>query len=534
MTMVHKLSTAALCHCVHLLENCLAIKAWTQDNCTILGKVLLHVDSRDTQFDRMSGSSKEALKLRLLKLKCHFTWKLLLKVIDPDEIEERLYEQLTFLVTKNKYMVYNLLAYVMHLKGDYTKAIENLEKAEEMIKENNLDGTDHRYLVTYGNYAWVFYYLNQYEVSQKYIEKVKKISKELKDKPDIPEIFGEKAWSLLTFGRQYYEEAKQCFEKALELEPEDPEWNSGYATVVYRLEGFNGRKCPDSECKILELLKCAVEKNPNDAVVKALLALKLQDLKRNDEGKTYIKEAIEQAPNLPYVLRYVAKFYRRAGMLDEALRVLKTSIEFIPTSEFLHHQIGLCYRIKYFNYKKESGNSNINNREMDRESNVLIQNAIFHFKKALEYKKTFVHAYIDLAISYCKIKEYRKAEDSLQAVLAFTNLSDEDKQQIYFSYGHLKERYMRSESDAIHYYKQCLQINLFQKEREGSEKALKRISLMKIKRNSHDAEGFALLGFVHKTNGEREDAIDCYEKALKCDPYNEEYVSELCELKSMI
>ncbi|XP_056386096.1 interferon-induced protein with tetratricopeptide repeats 5-like [Hyla sarda] len=482
----------------------------------------------------MSGSSKEALKLHLLQLKCHFTWKLLLKDTDPDEIEKRLYDQLTFLVTKNKYMVYNLLAYVMHLKGDYTKAIENLEKAEEMTKENNLDETDHRYLVTYGNYAWVFYYLNQYEESQKYIEKVKQISKELKDKPDVAEIYGEKAWSLLKLCGQYYEEAKQCFEKALELEPEDPEWNSGYATVVYRLEGFNGRKCPDSECKSLDLLTRAVEKNPNDAVVKALLALKLQDLNRNDEGKTYIKEAIEQAPNLPYVLRYVAKFYRRAGMLDECLKVMKIALELMPTSGFLHHQIGLCYRNKYFNYKKESGNRNIYNREMDRESNVLIQNAIFHFEKVLEYKKTFVHAHIDLATMYCEAKEYQKAEDTFQAVLAFTNLIEEEKQQIYFNYGNFKEHHMRSESEAIYYYKESLPIAILQKEREMCEKALKRISSRKIRRNSHDAEGFALLGFVHKTNGEREDAIDCYEKALKYDPYNEEYVSELCELKLMI
>ncbi|XP_069835190.1 interferon-induced protein with tetratricopeptide repeats 5-like [Dendropsophus ebraccatus] len=296
----------------------------------------------------MSGISEEALKTHLLQLKCHFTWELLVK---HTELEDRLNDQVTFLVTKNKYMVYNLLAYMMHLKGDYPKAIAILEKAEEMIKENYPDGTDHRYLVTYGNYAWVFYYFNQYEESQKYIDKVEQIHKELKDTSDRAEIYGEKAWALLTFSADHYEEAKQCFEKALELEPEDPEWNSGYATAVYRLEGFNGRQCPASECRSIELLERAVEKNPNDAVVKALLALKLLDLNRSDEGKTYIEEALEQAPSSPYVLRYVAKFYRRAGMVDEALRVLETAINLTPTSGFLHYQIGLCYRKKYLTKK---------------------------------------------------------------------------------------------------------------------------------------------------------------------------------------
>ncbi|XP_069835191.1 interferon-induced protein with tetratricopeptide repeats 5-like [Dendropsophus ebraccatus] len=477
----------------------------------------------------MSGISKGSLKPHLLQLKCHFTWKLLLM---HTELEDRLNNQVTFLVTKNKYMVYNLLAYVMHLKGDYPKAIANLEKAEEMIKENNPDETDHRYLVTYGNYAWVFYYLNQYEESQKYIDKVEQIHKELKDTPGRAEICGEKAWALLTFSADHYEEAKQCFEKALELEPEDPEWNSGYATAVYRLEGFNGRQCPASECRSIELLERAVEKNPNDAVVKALLALKLLDLNRSDEGKTYIEEALEQAPSSPYVLRYVAKFYRRAGMVDEALRVLETAINLTPTSGFLHYQIGLCYRQKYLTKKKESGKWR--NTQTDRESSDLSQKAIFHLEKVLEYKKTAVYAYIDLVKIYCEVKEYQKAEDTYQAILALTNLTDEEKQQIYCSYGRFKEFSIRSESEAIKYYKKSLQFNILQNEREFSVEALKRISSKKFENNNHDAEAFALLGLIHKANGEKDKAIDCYEQALKYDPDNEEYVIELCELKLVI
>ncbi|XP_077115044.1 interferon-induced protein with tetratricopeptide repeats 5-like [Ranitomeya variabilis] len=487
----------------------------------------------------MSGSSKEALKPRLLQLKCQFTWNLLLKDTDPDELEDRLHYQLEFLVTKNKYMVYNSLAYTMHLKKDYTEAILNLEKAEERIKElnkkNNPDGAGQKYLVTYGNYAWVYYYMKQYEDSQKYVDKVEQIYKELQDRHDIAEIYGEKGWSLLKFGRKYYEEAKQCFQKALELDPEDPEWITGYATVVYRLEAFNGRRCAASECESLELLKNAVEKNPNDAVGKALLALTLQDLNRTGEGKRYIAEALEQAPNSPYLLRYVAKFYRRAGMVDEALHVLKTAVDLIPTSGFLHHQIGLCYRKKYFIYKKGFGTRNPYNRQThSAELNSLIQNAIFHFEKTVEHKKTYVYANVDLANMYSEAKEYQKADERFKTVLAFTNLTDEEKQQIYNNYGRFKEYCLRSESEAIDYYKKSLQITVPTQERESSEKCLRRISSKKIKNNIRDAKGYALLGFVYKTKGERNDAIDCYEKALEYDPNNEEYVSELCELKLMI
>ncbi|KAG8552363.1 hypothetical protein GDO81_004494, partial [Engystomops pustulosus] len=462
-------------------------------------------------------TSKTAMKLRLLQLKCHFTWKLLVQDTDPEELEERLFNQLTFLVTKNKYMVYNMLAYVMHLRGDHTKAIDHLKKAEEIIEENNPDGTDQKYLVTYGNYAWVFYYLNQYEDSQKYIDKIEQIYKDLKGTSELAEIYGEKGWSMLIFCGQYYENARECFEKALELEPEDPEWITGYATVVYRLEGFNGRHCSAPECKSLDLLKRAVEMNPTDAVVKALLALKLQDLKRTDEGIKYIEEAMEQAPKLPYLLRYVAKYL-------------------IPDSGFLHHQIGLCYKQKFLIYNKRFGYRMWNNREKDleEEMNDLIQNAIFHFEKTLELKKTFVYAHVDLANMYSQAKEYQKAEDTFKTVFAFPNLIEEEKQQLNYNYGHFKEFCMRSEPEAIDYYKKSLQISILRKEREMAEKSLKRISAKKIRNNIHDAEGYALLGFVYKSNGDRNDSIDCYEKALEYDPYNEEYVKELFELELMI
>ncbi|KAG8552375.1 hypothetical protein GDO81_004499 [Engystomops pustulosus] len=479
----------------------------------------------------MSGSTKEALKLCLMQLKCHFTWKLLVQDRDPDELEDRFYKQLPFFVTKNKYMVHNLLAYVMHLRGDHRKAIDHLKKAEEMIEENNPDGTDQKYLVTYGNYAWVFYYLNQYEDSQKYIDKVEQIYKDHKVKPEMAEIYGEKGWSLSQFSGHYYEEAKQCLEKVLELEPEDPVWITGYATVVYRLEGFSRKPCPVS----LDLLKRAVQKNPNDAIVKALLALKFQDLKRTKEGIKYIEEAMEQAPNLPYLLRYVAKFYRRAGMLDDALSVLKTAVDVNPNSGFQHHQIGLCYRQKYFIHKKKLENGKMDCAEWAlEEMNDLIQNTIFHFEKTLEFKKTFVYAYVDLANMYSEAKEYQKAEDTFKTVLAFPNLVDEEKQQVFHNYGCFMDYHRRSEPEAIRYYKQCMQIAENTRERAFSEKSLKRISAKKIRNNIHDAEGYALLGFVYKSNGDRNDAIDCYEKALEYDPHNEEYVSELCELKLMM
>ncbi|XP_068111565.1 interferon-induced protein with tetratricopeptide repeats 5-like [Hyperolius riggenbachi] len=482
----------------------------------------------------MSAPSKTALKTRLLQLKCHFTWQLLEKDSDPDNLEDRLDYQLKYWDTKNKYMVYNLLAYTKYLKGDYTEAINKLSEAEEAVKESNTGAIGRRYLVTFGNYAWVYYYMNQYEDAQRYIVKIDHIHEELKSSPlgteDIAEIYGEQGWALLTFFGQYCQRAKECFVKALEIDPEESAWHSGHAIALYRLEDLSwksGRKCLASEWKSQDFLLQAVTLDPKDAILKVLLALKLQDLRRQNEGRKYIQEAQQQAQSSPYILRYVAKFYRRAGLQDEALDVLQEVLAIMPTSGFLHHQIGICYRKKMIDAKKNFGSRYANTEEIDE----FIHKAIFHFEKVLEYKKTFVYAHTDLAHMYCEAKEYQKADETFQKVLQFKNLTDNEKQQVHQRYGTFLEQRMKSQSKAIEHYKKSFQIPGPCLSKDISEKALKRLAEAKIKVYPPDASGCGLLGFVYKINGNIADAIKAYEQALKYDPDNEEYLSELCDLR---
>ncbi|XP_053547642.1 interferon-induced protein with tetratricopeptide repeats 5 [Bombina bombina] len=480
----------------------------------------------------MGELSKTTLKLQLLQLNCHFTWTSTEKVSELDEIEERLYDQLEFLTTKNKYMVHNLLSYIKHLKGDYPEAISHLEKAEEMISESYTDKTNSKYLVTYANYAWVYYMLEDYEKSNIYLEKVKSIYKEhqlsLHDNIEFSEVYGEQGWFLLKISAKNYEKSKECFKKALETEPDDPEWNTGYATVVYRKEVIDSNKYSSKRNESLPLLKRAVELNPKDSVVKALLGLKLQELRQNKEARKYIEEALEQTPNLPYLLRYAAKFYRKGGMIDEALRVLKRAVHCIPNSGFLHHQIGLCYRQKMNRLKRSQRQYDVSN---DEEINRLIQNAIFHFEMVLEHKKMFVFAHIDLANMYIEAKEYDKAEETFQKAFNIINLTAEEKQQIHFSYAQFQESCRKSEADAIKQYKEGLKIPENAIARQQCENALKRLANRMVKTDASDAYGFSLLGFIYKLNQNKLKAIEYYEKALKFDPNNEEYLSELCDLK---
>ncbi|NP_001088616.1 interferon induced protein with tetratricopeptide repeats 1B L homeolog [Xenopus laevis] len=330
------------------------------------------------------SESLSTLKSHLEELKCHFTWGLQEKDADLEELEEKLNNQLEYLNMDSRGRVHNMLAYVNHLKNDYAEAIVNLQKAEAILQEFKVLETDIKYLMTFSNYAWVHYYLNDSERSSIYIEKIHTIYTQSKDLVQS-ETYGEQGWALVNFCSQYYEQAKDCFEEALKANPDDPEWNTGLATVVYRLEEFRSKNCPSLKNYSFQLLERAVKLNPKDSVIKVLLALKLQQLKKHEEAMKYIKDALEPTPDLPYVLRYVAKFYRRAGMFEEAIGVLKKAVSITPTSAFLYHQLGLCYRQMLI---QNNRTGSVNNRGLDtKKIKDLTEKTIFYFEMALEVKK---------------------------------------------------------------------------------------------------------------------------------------------------
>ncbi|NXK02263.1 IFIT5 protein, partial [Herpetotheres cachinnans] len=478
-----------------------------------------------------SSISKNSLKSSLLKLECHFTWTLLKQDVDLNDLEETVGDQIEFLA-KSNIRNYNLLSYVCHLKNLNEEALRNLQKAEELVKKDHPDEATSKSLVTWGNYAWIYYHMERYEEAQTYVSKVenscRKLSSTAQQKIQLPDIYAEQGWALLKFGRKYYERAKNCFENALKNEPNSPEFNAGYAIAMYRLEDFSYHQYEDESPRSLQPLKRAVELNPNDTFIMALLALKLQDYKQVDEGERYIEEAMQKTPDLPYFLRYAAKFYRRKGEMDKALEILKKALAVTPKSAFLHHQLGLCYRAKLFQLKRTT------RYPPQEQVEELIRLSIFHFKTATDQKTTFFSAYIDLANMYAERRMYEEAEEAFQKALQVRIMCYDDKQQFYYFYGNFQRFHMKSESEAIRCYLEGLKIEKDSYARNMCRDALKKLLEQRIQRGLEDATDFSTLGHVHNLNGEKHKAIECYEKAMALCPNNEEYLRALCELRLSI
>ncbi|XP_004607671.2 interferon-induced protein with tetratricopeptide repeats 1-like [Sorex araneus] len=462
----------------------------------------------------MSDKPNETLiKECLLQLRCHFTWGLQIDNTEMLDLENRVFDQIEFLDVQCNTRMYNLLAYVKHLAGQNQEALESLKEAEDFLLQEFADQSDVRGLVTWGNYAWLYHHMGRLGEAQTYLDKVEKTCKKLASpfshRMECPELDCEEGWALLKCGRNNYERAKVCFEKALEVDPTNPEFSVGYAIVTYRLNNIKRTE----QVKSLDPLKQAIRLNPENEYVKVLLALCLQDLGQEDEGEKYIEEALASKTSHTYVLRYAAKFHRRKGSLDKALQLLHKALKDTPCSALVHHQIGLCYKAQIIQNKKVT---HWQPRGQDRENiGRLARLVIDHLECAVKHKPTFVIAYIDLAEIYIEIGDYCKAEDTYQKVLSMKSLSEEDLQQLHLHYGKFQEFQRKSEVNAIINYLKAVKIEKASFSRDKSISALEKCALKKLRKNEFDVEGLSLLGFVQKQKGEITKALESYEQALK-------------------
>ncbi|GCB79717.1 hypothetical protein scyTo_0019596, partial [Scyliorhinus torazame] len=125
----------------------------------------------------MSDEEKDLLKVKLEQLQCHFTWGPQKDNIDLDDMKQRLEDSIQ---TNEKYQgrFYNQLAFVNCLQENCEEAVQNLKEAEKILGENHEDEFDKRIIITYGNYAWVYYHMGQLTEAQSYLDKLERICKQ--------------------------------------------------------------------------------------------------------------------------------------------------------------------------------------------------------------------------------------------------------------------------------------------------------------------------------------------------------------------
>ncbi|XP_072882913.1 interferon-induced protein with tetratricopeptide repeats 1-like [Hemitrygon akajei] len=476
----------------------------------------------------MSNTLGDLLKEKLNQLQCHFTWRPQKETIDLDDMMLRLQDSLT-LGKKYQAASYNQLAFVNCLQGHFEEAIQNLKEAEKILRENHQDEFERRSIITYGNFAWVHYHMGQLTEAQSYLDKLEMICKPLSDGPRytamIPEVYGEKGWSLVSSAAEYYEEANECFAKALEQDPDNTEWIMGYATALFRLESFSGTAESRDQNQSVKYFRRVLELDPDDAMAMVQLALKLQRLGQNEEANELVEQALKKNSDLPYVLRYAAKYYRQSKSVEKAIELLKKALELTPHSGFLHHQIGLCYRskLKYTHSRRR-------NPEF-QQNPVLINLCKYHFEKAFDHRpRSFIRAQLDFADICITSGEYSRAEEIYRRLVELVDIRPENMQSICLEAGLFELYQKRSETNAVSLFLKGVKIEYNSRERGKCRMNLEKWADRKLSVNAQDSEALGVKAFLYQLKGIKGKATEYFEKTLEFDPGNEEYVSALSQL----
>ncbi|XP_030191463.1 interferon-induced protein with tetratricopeptide repeats 2 [Lynx canadensis] len=455
----------------------------------------------------MSETTRNTLESCLRQLKCHFTWNLVEGGKSLDDFEDEVCDTTEFQNNEFKATVFNILAYIKHRRGHDEAALECLQRAEELILREHAEQADIRRLVTWGNYAWVYYHLGRPADAQMYVDKVRRVCEKFRSpyRIESPEMDCEEGWARLRCGGKHNERAKVCFEKALERNPQNAEFTSGLAVASYRLDAWPPPQDP------VDPLRRAIELNPDNRYAKVLLALKLQGMKEEGEGERLVEEALEGAPCATDVLCGAAKLFKRKGALDKAIELLLKALEGMPNNAYLHYYTGCCYRAKVLDILQDTGKNGVSwRREKLQEA---IEQAVYHLKRVEEADANHPCVCSYLACLYAQAGQYDEAECYFQKEFC-KELSPVAKQVLHLRYGNFQLYQLKSEDRAIHHFIQGVKIKQDSKETEKMKNKLQKIASVRLSKNGADSVALHLLEFLQELGTEVRPAEEKSERHL--------------------
>ncbi|XP_049620528.1 interferon-induced protein with tetratricopeptide repeats 2-like [Suncus etruscus] len=435
------------------------------------------------------SEANSSLEQILSQLKCHFTWNLFKNKVIPEDLEERVNEQIEDLNSEFKGTMYNMLAYIKHLDGQNEAALECLKQAEEFTRQEHADQAEVRNLVTWGNYAWVYYHLGRLPEAQAYIDKVKQVCEKFSNPYSIecPQLESEEGWTRLKCGNKQFIRATVCFKKALEKHPNDPEFTYGLAIATYHMKD---RPAPLNDT---DLLRKAIELNPDNHYVKLLLALRLQKM-GNSEGEKIAEEFLEKGQCVTSMLQQAAKFYQTKGDLDKAIELLERVLEKLPNNTRIHFTIGTCYQQKV---RQIWWQNNQMSQEKEK-AQYLRRQAMNHFKKA-DNNRNISKINLNLAFLHAIASELKEAEHYYQREFS-KKLPPSCEQKLQVKYGKFLFYNMKNEDGAIHHYMEAVKINYESQERKEAMKLLTKIAQKRVNENRTDSQTLHLSEFLQQQN----------------------------------
>ncbi|XP_047230680.1 interferon-induced protein with tetratricopeptide repeats 1-like [Girardinichthys multiradiatus] len=369
-------------------------------------------------------SSTQTLESKLKALQCHFTWDL-----EPNmsklaylsgTLEDISTDEGNFWLGH----IYNLQGFIQYKLGSTEEALKLFNKATETFQEMKNTDEGPWLMVNFGNLAWLHLHLGTDEKSQDYLSKVDALMRKYPPPPEEelhPEVCAEKAWTLMKFDKEKKLQAAELFKKAIQKQPDTPEWQSNY--VILSAEAFKD-DLKKLYAERLEMLRSASKQDPDNLCVAALYlearAAKGEHIQ--DEARS-LAEKLKERP---------ASSYNGINPLLRLYRKFKSEVNADETSEEAQRQTqskrsaaeGLTKKIFSNNYQPDEINEAIR----------LWKEVIGADPKSkFDLQEKTLEDQITLASIYAKV-EKEKADQIYEELLKREDLDPAGKQILYNRY----------------------------------------------------------------------------------------------------
>ncbi|XP_077196580.1 LOW QUALITY PROTEIN: interferon-induced protein with tetratricopeptide repeats 5-like [Paroedura picta] len=283
---------------------------------------------------------------KLKTLQCHFNWCLEMKdEMDVGHILQTVALKVEHTAYGNRGVYLAMRGYLQQLQGSYLEALASLREAEEVLRQDHLATFSRQVLLIYGNYAWIYYRLVNYEKVELYLGRIRQICQSLSSPEpysvEIPEIHAQKGWSLLAIGFRNGEEASECFRMALQEDPTNRDIQAGLAMSVFA--SWTHSWTFHRWLKAKSLLEEVLCSQPQNDEVKVHLASLLKS-KHWERSMALTMEVVRDSLS-PEELRNAARVCRKT-VLPQAIALLQKAIALAPGYYLLHYDLGLCYKIQ--------------------------------------------------------------------------------------------------------------------------------------------------------------------------------------------
>ncbi|XP_067454256.1 interferon-induced protein with tetratricopeptide repeats 1B-like [Thunnus thynnus] len=415
-----------------------------------------------------AAQSQSTLESKLKALQCHFTW-------DIDSSRSKLFrfsDKLEDIGTEegNSWLghIYNLQGYIHYQLGFTEDARRFFSRATEAFRRlrNTISDEGPWLVVNYGNLAWLHHHLGEQAECQTYLSKVDALLKEYpspsQDKLH-PEIYAEKAWTLMKFGKDKKPLVADYFQRAIRMQPDMVEWNT--SRIIALVSAHKYRKIPVKE-GILEEIRMAKEQDPENLYL-AVLDLEQRAMKGErieDEARELSRKVLRNPVSSYSGIKALLWVYNKYVSVDEAIALAEEALEKHPDERYLKTCAALCYEWRIVFHSNCHPKQSTIDRAISLHREVI---SLYPYSRLL--KK------ISLANIYAKSNHSLAEAEQIYQELLGMDLEPEDKQMLYNYYAKHLNFDRRDYNRSIEYHMKAAEIPRHGFLRKNSIRALEKI-----------------------------------------------------------